>query len=69
IVEVVLTTLIVVRTNSCTPWNFGPRVNLVRTSLDVVRTKCYVSRVGDQLSQSRLNEIGVVRTSFAEARV
>ncbi|KAF6140583.1 hypothetical protein GIB67_013876, partial [Kingdonia uniflora] len=40
---------------SCTPWNFGPRVNLVRTILDVVRTRCYVFRVGDQLSQSRLN--------------
>ncbi|KAF6170574.1 hypothetical protein GIB67_000373, partial [Kingdonia uniflora] len=52
-----------------TPWNFGPRVNLVRTSLDVVRTGCYVSRVGDQLSQSCLNELGVVRTSFADARV
>ncbi|KAF6172575.1 hypothetical protein GIB67_007088, partial [Kingdonia uniflora] len=35
IVEVVRTSLIVVRTNSCTPWNFGPRVNLVRT---IVRT-------------------------------
>ncbi|KAF6172234.1 hypothetical protein GIB67_024856, partial [Kingdonia uniflora] len=48
-----------------TPWNFGPRVNLVRTSLDVARTRCYASRVGDQLSQSRLNELGVVRMSFA----
>ncbi|KAF6145074.1 hypothetical protein GIB67_013425, partial [Kingdonia uniflora] len=45
----------------CTYWNFGPGVNLVRTSLDVVRTKCYVSRTRDQLSQSRLND---VRTNF-----
>ncbi|KAF6175350.1 hypothetical protein GIB67_021855, partial [Kingdonia uniflora] len=69
IVEVVQTSLIVVRRNSCTFWNFSPRVNLARTSLDVVRTRSYVSRVGNQLSQSRLNEFGVVRTSFAEARV
>ncbi|KAF6142188.1 hypothetical protein GIB67_037106, partial [Kingdonia uniflora] len=69
IIEVVRTSLIVVRTNSCTPWNFGPRVNLVRTSLDVVRARCYIFRVGDQLLQSCLSELGVVRTSFIEARV
>ncbi|KAF6144991.1 hypothetical protein GIB67_013342, partial [Kingdonia uniflora] len=51
---------------SCTSWNFGPRVNLFRTNLDIVRTRYYISRVGDQLSQSRLNELGVVRTSFAQ---
>ncbi|KAF6138949.1 hypothetical protein GIB67_025678, partial [Kingdonia uniflora] len=43
----------------CTHWNFGLGVNLVRTSLDVVRTRCYIYRVGDQLSQSRSNELGV----------
>ncbi|KAF6164244.1 hypothetical protein GIB67_010214, partial [Kingdonia uniflora] len=40
----------------CTHWNFGPVVNLVRTSLDVVRTRCKVFRAGDQLSQSRSND-------------
>ncbi|KAF6156718.1 hypothetical protein GIB67_017140, partial [Kingdonia uniflora] len=69
IVEVVRTSLIVVRTNSCTLWNFGPRVNLVRTKLDVILTRCYASRAGDQLLQSLLNELRVVRTSFPEARV